>query len=87
MAYGVGWGIFSGSSVMRFVVITVALILTLGLGYARFVRQRVFLQPSEEGSLASHGLVDLEQRVRKLENQMDEAAKAFRHKGDRGEVF
>ena len=87
MAYGVGWGIFSGSSVMRFVVITVALILTLGLGYARFVRQRVFLQPSEEGSVASHGLVDLEQRVRKLENQMNEAAKAFRHKGDRGEVF
>ena len=87
MAYGVGWGIFSGSSVMRFVVITVALILTLGLGYARFVRQRVFLQPSEEGSVASHGLVDLEQRVRKLENQMDEVARAFRHKGDRGEVF
>ena len=87
MAYGVGWGIFSGSSVMRFVVITVALILTLGLGYARFVRQRGFLQPSEEGSVASHGLVDLEQRVRKLENQMDEVARAFRHKGDRGEVF
>ena len=86
MAYGVGWGIFSGSSVMRFVVITVALILTLGLGYARFVRQRVFLQPSEEGSVASHGLVDLEQRVRKLEDQMDEAARAFSHKDDRGQV-
>lgn len=86
MAYGVGWGIFSGSSVMRFVIITVALILTLGLGYARFVRQRVFLQPSEEDSVASHGLVDLEQRVRKLENQMDEAARVFSHKGDRDQV-
>ncbi len=83
MAYGVGWGIFSGSTVMRFVVITVALILTLGLGYTRFVRQRVFLQPSKEGSVTTHGLVDLEQRVRALEDQIDEAARVFSHKGDR----
>ncbi len=38
MVYGVGWIIFSGESVARFVVIVFALLVTLALGYLRFVR-------------------------------------------------
>jgi len=40
MVYGVGWVIFSGNSTARFVVILFALVVTLGLGYVKFVRQR-----------------------------------------------
>ena len=40
MVYGVGWVIFSGNSVARFWVILFALIVAIGLGYAKFVRGR-----------------------------------------------
>ena len=40
MLYGVGWVIFSGNSTARFVVILFALVVALGLGYLKFVRQR-----------------------------------------------
>jgi hypothetical protein len=40
MVYGVGWVIFSGNSVARFWVITLALVVSIGLGYLKFVRGR-----------------------------------------------
>jgi len=40
MVYGVGWVIFSGNSVARFWVIAFALLVTIGLGWVKFVRQR-----------------------------------------------
>jgi uncharacterized protein HemX len=40
MLYGTGWVIFSGNSTMRFVAITFALLVALGLGYLKFVRER-----------------------------------------------
>jgi hypothetical protein len=40
MIYGVGWAIFSGNSATRFWVITFALAVALGHGYAKFVRGR-----------------------------------------------
>ncbi|NTW29160.1 MAG: hypothetical protein HGA39_07340 [Coriobacteriia bacterium] len=40
MVYGSGWTIFSGNSVTRFIVIVFALVVTLGLGYAKFVYGR-----------------------------------------------
>ena len=40
MLYGVGWVIFSGNSTARFIVILFALVVALGLGYVKFVRQR-----------------------------------------------
>ena len=39
MLYGVGWIAFTGTSVLRFLVMTVALGITVGLGYVRFVRR------------------------------------------------
>ena len=40
MVYGVGWVIFSGNSIARFWVIAFALLVTIGLGYVKFVRRR-----------------------------------------------
>ena len=39
MLYGVGWIISSEANVARFVVMTIALVVTLGLGHMRFVRR------------------------------------------------
>lgn len=40
MLYGVGWGLAAGNSVTRFVVLVAALLVSLGLGYVKFVRRR-----------------------------------------------
>jgi hypothetical protein len=40
MLYGVGWGLASGNSVTRFLVLVAALVVSLGLGYVKFVRGR-----------------------------------------------
>jgi hypothetical protein len=42
MIYGVGWVIFSGNSVARFAVMAFALVVAIGLGYAKFVGGRAF---------------------------------------------
>jgi hypothetical protein len=76
MVYGVGWIVAAGSSVTRFVVMTVAFVITLGLGYVRFVRRR-----TAAGAAASAGgeiPADLERRLRELEERMDGAAVALK---------
>ncbi len=40
MLYGVGWGLASGNSITRFLVLVVALMVSLVLGYLKFVRGR-----------------------------------------------
>jgi hypothetical protein len=62
MLYGVGWIIATGTSMARFAVMTVALAITLALGYVRFVRRgRAGTAPSAgtlrppRGSRASEG--------------------------------
>ncbi|MCU0284254.1 MAG: hypothetical protein MUD13_10225 [Candidatus Nanopelagicales bacterium] len=40
MLYGVGWGIASGNSLTRFLVLVAALLVSLALGYLTFVRRR-----------------------------------------------
>lgn len=82
MLYGVGWIITTDTSIARFLVMSVALAITLGLGYARFVR-RARSQPSmgEPGFAEAEGLAGLERRVRNLEDRMNEAANALRHTG------
>lgn len=75
MLYGIGWVIQSDSTVGRFAVITVALLVTLVLGYLRFVRggRRV-----EAGGVApGAGSTELEQRMGELERRMNEAARAL----------
>ena len=84
MIYGVGWIIATDTSTGRFVVMTVALAITLVLGYVRFVRGREPAAMRSPATLAhSEGVVDLEMRVQSLEDRMDEAASAFRNTSGR----
>jgi hypothetical protein len=76
MLYGIGWIIAAGTSVTRFVVITISLLITLVLGYIRFVRGRAMKAAPAAG--AAEGLGDIEMRVTALEQRMDRAADAFR---------
>lgn len=72
MMYGVGWIFMSTASYARFGVVTAALVITLVLGYVRFVgRHRA--TPD-----AAMGVADLEQRVTALEQRLDEGARALR---------
>ena len=77
MVYGVGWVIATDRSVVRFIVITVALAITLGLGYVRFVVRGSRPAVGGVAPIPAAGLGDLEQRVRNLEVRVDEAASAL----------
>jgi hypothetical protein len=83
MLYGVGWIVATDTSVARFLVMTAALVITLGLGYVRFVR-RGTTSPIAAGSASpeSEGLADIERRVRDLEERMNDAAHALGHNRD-----
>lgn len=75
MLYGVGWIISTDSSVARFVVITIALAITLALAYLRFVRGAARAAP---GAAARSPDADdpsaLERRLRALEERLSAAA-------------
>lgn len=81
MLYGVGWVIVSGTSTTRFIVMSFALVITLGLGYMRFVRRRApgAVQEAASGGavVSSGGLVELELRVRALEDRIQQVATAL----------
>jgi len=83
MIYGVGWIVATDTSVARFIVMTVALIITLALGYGRFVRGRAEVVVPGGPAIAADGeLADIERRVRDLEERMNDAANALGHKSD-----
>jgi uncharacterized protein HemX len=88
MVYGVGWVLFSGNSVARFWVIAFALLVTIGLGYVKFVRQRrvdkagsLTLEASSDGgTLGTDDTASLEalsERVAALEKRAAAAATAL----------
>lgn len=83
MVYGVGWVIFSGSSVTRFAVMAFALIVAIALGYAKFVRgrARAALPAPAAPALSSEGggtaVAGLEARVAALEARAAAAAAAL----------
>lgn len=77
MLYGVGWVIASATSATRFVVISIALGITLALGYLRFVRSRAIGEGRPEGSPPGADLTSLERRVSMLEERLDQAASAL----------
>ena len=87
MVYGVGWIISTETSVVRFVVMTVALAITLALGYIRFVRGRAVPRKVEGRVVAGgDGLADLERRVQDLEGRLNHAASALGHGEDRSRL-
>jgi hypothetical protein len=84
MVYGVGWIIATDTSVARFAVLTAALAITLGLGYARFVRRQPLLAARAESGMADvEGLGRIEQRLRNLEERVGKAADALVPREDR----
>ena len=74
MLYGTGWILWSGDSRARFWVMAFALLITLLLGYIRFVRGRAAKEP-EDRPPAQPG--DLEARVAALERKLAAAAEAI----------
>lgn len=81
MLYSVGWIIASDTSITRFLVISAGLVITLGLGYFRFVRRGASV-PGTAGSDIHEGFADVDRRVRELEERMNDAAHALGHRGD-----
>ncbi|MEI7813621.1 MAG: hypothetical protein WCJ13_02370 [Coriobacteriia bacterium] len=81
MVYGVGWVIFSGNSTARFFVILFALVVTIGLGYVKFVRQRretSMADSGPDGRIAdSDEVAGLAARVSALEARAAAAAAAL----------
>ena len=80
MVYGVGMIIATASSAARFTVMTAALVITLALGYARFVRSKVRTVAQPGAQPSSDELIGVSQRMSALEKRMDDAASALGHK-------
>jgi len=76
MVYGVGWIIVTDGSAARFFVMAVALAITLGLGYLRFVRAPAAGRVTAAVT-APADVRDLERRVEALEARMAGAARAL----------
>lgn len=77
MVYGVGWILVSDTSTIRFFVMTAALGITLALGYVRFVRREPVAVISHSTVVHGDSAIALEQRVRALEQRMNEAGRAL----------
>lgn len=81
MVYGVGWIVASEATVSRFIVMSFALVITLGLGYARFVRggaAPAAAAPGAPGGGASEAtLQDVSQRLADVEARLDRAARGL----------
>ncbi|PKQ29572.1 MAG: hypothetical protein CVT60_04675 [Actinobacteria bacterium HGW-Actinobacteria-10] len=85
MVYGVGMAIFSGESIARFAVIVFALLVTVGLGYLKFVSGReehAAVSATGTGTLSSASaddaaLAGLMARVEALEARSAAAARAL----------
>jgi hypothetical protein len=82
MLYGVGWIVATDTSVTRFVVMTVALGVTLALGYVRFVRRGTPAPPGGMSGADGADLAELGRRVRDLEERMDKAASVLGGRSD-----
>ncbi len=87
MLYGVGWGLASGNSVTRFLVLVAALAVSLALGYLKFVRGRRPVGENEPGracrrrpdvarlaAATSAEVAELSSRVAALERRLAAAA-------------
>jgi hypothetical protein len=78
MLYGVGWIIATDVSKARFVVMAIALVITLALGYVRFVRSgKTAADQAGAAAPDAEGMADVELRLRAIEERMQEAARAL----------
>ncbi len=78
MIYGVGWIVATGTSRARFFVMTVALIITLVLGYVRFVARRAAKGEASTGGAAAVGEAGaLEARLTAIERRLAAVGEAL----------
>lgn len=85
MIYGTGWAIATGTSQARFWVVFAALAITIGLGYARFVRIKKEQEEEAAGTVTTYsadGSVlsaspELSRRVEEIERKMAAIADAL----------
>ena len=82
MLYGVGWIIATDTSILRFVVMSVALLITLVLGYFRFVRRPVGVAAAGPEIQESGMSPDVGRRLQELERRLLEAAAALANRSD-----
>lgn len=75
MIYAVGVTVSSQQSIWRFVVVAVALAVTVGIGYLKFARRPVPPVVAGEGSSAAVG--DLAERVSRLEAHVSAVRRAL----------
>ena len=81
MLYGVGCIVISETSAARFGVISFALLVTIALGYVRFVRfPSHSAATAREEPAGGEEIAVLEKRVRDLERRMNDAAHALGRK-------
>jgi len=87
MAYGVGWIIANGTSYTRFAVMTVALAITLALGYVRFVRTRRAAAGTGVAAAeqASRDVTELAARLDAIERRLRAASASLGAEAERGE--
>ena len=82
MLYGVGWIIATDVSKARFVVMAIALVITLLLGYLRFVRSgRTAADSADAATPGAEGMANVELRLRALEDRMQEAGRVLGQTG------
>ena len=82
MLYGVGWIIATDVSKARFVVMAIALVITLALGYARFVRGgKTSVDKAGAAAPDAEGMAQIELRLQALEERMQEAGRVLGQTG------
>lgn len=81
MLYGTGWIVASGDSRMRFWVMTAALVITVGLGYLRFVRTKGAATSQPAPISTGDANPELLRRIESLERRIEASARAM-HGGD-----
>jgi len=78
MIYGVGWIVATGTSYARFVVMTVALVITLALGYVRFVwRRHVKGEAAAAGGAPAGDVGAIEARLAAIERRLAAVGEAL----------
>lgn len=80
MVYAVGMTVSAQQSIWRFVVVAVALAVTIGIGYAKFVRSRepAPVAGSAAGTAGAEGLPpDVAARLEHLEQRFDALRRAL----------
>lgn len=78
MLYGVVLSMMSGQSVLRFVLLLAALLITSGLGYLRFVRTQHHPTAAVATGASPAIPADVEQRLARVESSLDSLRHALR---------